>query len=240
MEYRDEAILLSKALFGEQRCHGVFLTRQQGRWRVSLPKKSSLILQPGDIGSLRWYASSTERLAFGHYERISSPFSALLTQPLALLALKSACTLCLRTLVDQAPAEPMFLILRQFLGCFSVFSPVYYLLFEKEALAALGFGLNLTHCAVTGEASGLAFVSPRTGCAVSEAGAGTYRDKLLPLPPFLVSFPKETAQISLRDLQQGFLLTEYFLARALQALRPTLSLPLERRLLQEAAFSGLS
>jgi DNA repair protein RecO (recombination protein O) len=134
----------------------------------------------------------------------------------------------------------MFLILQQFLTHFSIFPPAYYLLFEKEALAAIGFGLNLTRCAVTGEMSGLTFVSSRTGCAVSEAGAGTCRDKLLPLPPFLVSFPKEVAQISLKNLQQGFLLMEYFLTRALHALKPALSLPLERRLLREAIFSGLS
>ncbi len=50
-----------------------------------------------------------------------------------------------------------------------------------EALlqADLGFGLDLTACAVTGETAGLAYVSPRTGRAVTEAAAGTWTGRLL-------------------------------------------------------------
>ena len=38
---------------------------------------------------------------------------------------------------------------------------------------------------MTGATEGLAYVSPRSGRAVSRAGAGDWADRLLPLPPVL-------------------------------------------------------
>ena len=38
---------------------------------------------------------------------------------------------------------------------------------------------------MTGDTDGLGLVSPRTGRAVSEAGAGVWRGRMLPLPAFL-------------------------------------------------------
>ena len=61
-----------------------------------------------------------------------------------------------------------------------------YVRFELDLLAELGFGLDLGACAVTGATTGLAYVSPRSGRAVSRAGAGIYADRLLPLPAFLL------------------------------------------------------
>lgn len=86
--------------------------------------------------------------------------------------------------------------------------------YELLLLAQLGFGLDLDVCAVTGEEHDLAYVSPRTGRAVSEAAAGTYRKILLPLPSFLSDAdvneePRPTSQ----DLCNGLDLTGYFLKK---------------------------
>jgi len=74
--------------------------------------------------------------------------------------------------------------------------PERYVRFELALLAELGFGLDLRACAVTGQTSDLAYVSPRSGRAVSRQGAGAYADRLLPLPGFLLSQePPDAAQI---------------------------------------------
>ncbi|MDR1267167.1 MAG: DNA repair protein RecO C-terminal domain-containing protein [Holosporales bacterium] len=236
MERQDDAILLSKNFFGERRCHGLFLTSQSGRWRVSLPK--TLSLQPGDEGVLSWRAPSPNHIALGHYEKKSSAFSALLDNPPALLALKSACSLYVSCLSDQRSTGQEFSVLRDFLQQLRTFHPALYILFEREVLSVLGFGLDLTRCAVTGATTGLAFVSPKTGCAVSERGVGPYRDRLLPLPSFLLPSaptlcPEACEAISGEDLQNGFALTRHFLERAVRSLHPSRSLPLERRMLEE-------
>ena len=52
-------------------------------------------------------------------------------------------------------------------------------------LEELGFGLDLERCAATGSNDDLAYVSPKTGRAVSRAAGEPYRDRLLALPRFL-------------------------------------------------------
>jgi DNA repair protein RecO (recombination protein O) len=80
---------------------------------------------------------------------------------------------------------------------------------ETLLLADLGYGLDLASCAVTGETAGLAFVSPKTGRAVTAAGAGIWTSRLLRLPSFLVG-GDEAAPADWRD---GLRLTGHFLER---------------------------
>ena len=81
--------------------------------------------------------------------------------------------------------------------------------YELLLLAELGFGLDLSECAATGATKDLAFVSPRSGRAVSREGAGDYRDRLLPLPPFLL----EGGTATWDELFEGLRLTGHFLER---------------------------
>jgi DNA repair protein RecO (recombination protein O) len=81
--------------------------------------------------------------------------------------------------------------------------------FELQMLAELGFGLDLSECAVTGSADDLRYVSPKSGRAVSGEAAEPWRDRLLPLPPFLANAEPP----SLDDLANGFALTGFFFAR---------------------------
>ena len=77
-------------------------------------------------------------------------------------------------------------------------------------LADLGYGLDLSRCAVTGETAGLAFVSPKTGRAVTAAARRRVdRRACCALPAFLVG-GDEAAPADWRD---GLRLTGHFLAR---------------------------
>ncbi len=80
---------------------------------------------------------------------------------------------------------------------------------EATVLTELGYGLDLSRCAVTGAESGLAWVSPRTGRAVADAAAGEWRSRLLRLPGFLVG--ANTAGPA--DWRDGLRLTGHFLER---------------------------
>jgi DNA repair protein RecO (recombination protein O) len=80
---------------------------------------------------------------------------------------------------------------------------------EILLLSDLGYGLDLTVCAVSGETVGLAHVSPRTGRAVTAAAAGAWAGRLLPLPGFLAGSNTSTAA----DWRDGLTLTGHFLAR---------------------------
>ncbi|NCU21649.1 DNA repair protein RecO, partial [Candidatus Falkowbacteria bacterium] len=82
---------------------------------------------------------------------------------------------------------------------------------ELLLLEELGYGLDLTRCAVTGSRDDLAHVSPRTGRAVSRAGAGDWASRLLPLPECLLG----QGPASPADLAAGLITTGYFLEHRL-------------------------
>ena len=81
--------------------------------------------------------------------------------------------------------------------------------YELLLLSELGFGLALDKCAVTGSTDDLAYISPKSATAVSEAGAGQYKDKLLPLPAFL----KEPVTPEWEEIFDGLRVTGFFLKR---------------------------
>jgi DNA repair protein RecO (recombination protein O) len=106
--------------------------------------------------------------------------------------------------------------------------PAHYVAWERDLLGALGFGLDLSRCAVSGATTDLAYVSPRTGRAVSRAAGLPYHDKLLKLPEFLWRYgPADRQQIA-----AGMILTGHFLVRHVFAPQGR-ALPAARSLLTE-------
>lgn len=83
--------------------------------------------------------------------------------------------------------------------------------YELLMLAELGFGLDLTSCAVSGSNNELVAVSPRSGRAVSAAEAAPYADKLLPLPRFV----RKGGIGGWDEIVDGLQLTGHFLSRDL-------------------------
>jgi DNA repair protein RecO (recombination protein O) len=133
-------------------------------------------------------------------------------EPLALALLASACAVAEGALPDRV-AHP-----RSFQGLVQVIARLAeggeaalpdYISWEAELLAELGYGLDLARCATTGATEGLAYVSPRSGRAVTEEGAGPWREKLLPLPAFLW----REASSGPAEWLLGLRLTGHFLAK---------------------------
>jgi DNA repair protein RecO (recombination protein O) len=83
--------------------------------------------------------------------------------------------------------------------------------FELLLLSELGFGLDLASCAASGGADDLAFVSPKSGQAVSRAAGAPYASRLLPLPRFLI----DGGEAEWGDVLAGLRLTGFFLDRDL-------------------------
>jgi DNA repair protein RecO (recombination protein O) len=83
--------------------------------------------------------------------------------------------------------------------------------FELMLLDELGFGLDLDQCAATGRNDELAYVSPKTGRAVSREAGAPWSDRLLPLPAFLK--PGSGQRGDLPAIEDAFRLTGFFFAR---------------------------
>lgn len=85
-----------------------------------------------------------------------------------------------------------------------------YSTFERLLLEEIGFGLALNACAVTGNSIDLAYISPKTGRAVSRAAGIAYHEKLLPLPQVWQTPPQGD------DWDQALKISGFFIQKQLR------------------------
>ncbi|MCA3733700.1 MAG: DNA repair protein RecO C-terminal domain-containing protein, partial [Phenylobacterium sp.] len=155
-----------------------------------------------------------EQLGSATLEPAGSDPSDLFDDPLALAGLASAAAVAAGVLPEREPQPGAFAAFEALGGALrhDDIWPAVYVRFEAGILQALGFGLDLSRCAATGAVDDLVWVSPRTGRAVSRAAGEPYRDRLLRLPPFLLS---AQGSLSPGDIGDGLALTGHFLDRCL-------------------------
>lgn len=215
MEWRDEGVLLATRPHGEHALIIEVLTPGHGRHAGVVPggasRRMAPVLQPGSDLALAWRARLDDHLGTFSVEPLRSR-STLLSDRLALAGLSSACTLLHLALPERDPHPALHAATVTLLDAMAALPdwPALYLRWELGLLDEIGFGLDLAACAVTGATEGLAFVSPRTGRAVTAAAAGDWSGRLLPLPPGLA-----TGRLAPQDLPAALALTGNFLARAL-------------------------
>jgi DNA repair protein RecO (recombination protein O) len=89
-----------------------------------------------------------------------------------------------------------------------------YIKLELEMLKELGYGIDLSSCAVTNATTNLAYVSPKSGHAVSISAAASYENKLLKLPSFLT---EEMSDFKKEHLLDGLHLSGFFLQKFLSS-----------------------
>jgi len=215
MEWTDRAIVLSTRPHGESSAVAVLLTREHGRHaglvKGGRGKAARAALQPGNLVAVRWRARLAEQLGSFTWELVAAPGTAWRDDPARLAGLRAACAMAEVTLAERESQTSMFEGLVAFLASLPQPDwPARYVRWEVDLLAALGFGLDLSRCAVTGARRGLAFVSPRTGRAVGAEAGEDYRDRLLVLPGFLTD---AEATATATDVAAGLALTGYFFER---------------------------
>lgn len=219
MDWRDTGILLSTRKHGETALildvftpgHG----RQTGLLRGGASRKRAASLQPGAQLDLAWRARLDDHMGAFNAEPQRSRMAAALADRLALTGL-SAVTALLGYALPEREAHPVLYRhseqLLDLLGQPALW-PLAYLRWEICLLEEMGFALDLTACAVTGATEGLTHVSPRTGRAVTRAGAGDWADRLLPLPPVLLGEGEATDA----EIAEALGVTGYFLTERLAA-----------------------
>ena len=217
MLWEDEGVVLALRRHGESAAVVSLLTAAHGRHaglvRGGAGRRARPVYQIGNRLRVTWRARLPEQLGSFTGELQEAIAAALLDHPDRLAALGSACALLEASLPERDPHPVLYKILLELIDVLLEDTgwPERYVRFELALLAELGFGLDLQACAVTGETEDLAYVSPRSGRAVSRQGAGAWADRLLPLPGFLLgAAPADPAQI-----QAGLRLTGAFLRRHL-------------------------
>jgi DNA repair protein RecO (recombination protein O) len=223
MDWRDEGILISCRRHGEGSAIVETFTALHGRHlgvvKGGGSRRMAPLLQPGTQLALEWSARLEEHMGTFRVDVIQSRSVAIIADGVALAALGAVAALIGAALPERDHHPDLYartVALLDALGTEPDW-PRRYALWELALLAGLGFGLDLERCAVTGERGDLAFVSPRTGRAVSRAGAGAWADRLLPLPTFLAA---PAAPAAVGDVAAALALTGHFLETRLA---PTLA-----------------
>ncbi len=214
MEWTDDGIVLKARKHGETDAIVTLFTRSHGRHlgivHGGAGRRRRGTHQPGNLVRARWRARLSEQLGWWSAELERSFACLSLDDPTSLAALSSACAVAETALPERTPHPRAYAGLLAFLESLSTGEwPAAYVRWEVQLLAELGYGLDLSACAATGQATDLRYVSPKSGRAVSAAAGEAYAERLLPLPAFLTQGGSSRDFGAIRD---GLLLTGHFLA----------------------------
>jgi len=214
MEWQDDAYVLSARAHGETGAIVELLTEQHGRFAAHVAgaasRKMKPFLQPGARVLVAYRARTSDNLGSAQIEPVGEGPAALFDDPMALAGLSAAAAVAQGALPEREPHPGAFAAFEALVAAFSLDGiwPAIFVRFEAGLLEELGFGLDLTRCAATGVLDDLVYVSPKSGRAVSRDAGQPYSDRLLALPPFLLSSQGGLAD---GDVAAGFALTGHFL-----------------------------
>ncbi|HET7884196.1 MAG TPA: DNA repair protein RecO [Acetobacteraceae bacterium] len=215
MDWDAPAIVLDARPYGEGDVIATVMTAEYGAHRGlargGAARGRTAIWQPGNLVQVRWVARLAEQLGSFSAELVHAAAALAMEDALTLAMLSGTCAVAEGALPEREPHPRVFEGLLHLIAHLSQGAALltHLIRWEMIVLADLGYGLDLTCCAVTGETAGLAYVSPKTGRAVTVTGAGVWTSRLLRLPSFLVG-GNEAAPTDWRD---GLRLTGHFLAR---------------------------
>lgn len=190
MEWFGEGVIVSVRKYGETSAIIDVFTPDRGRHsgvvRGGASRKMAATLQPGSQVMVEWRARLEEHLGSFRVEPLESR-SDLFDDRLRLAALSSVCAIICFAFPERMALPTLYSSTLDVMDRLNKNEDwqASYALWELQVLEEMGFGLDLSQCAVTGATQELAYVSPKSGRAVSRGAAGEWVDRLLPLPDFM-------------------------------------------------------
>jgi len=221
MEWQDDGIVLSAARYGESDALLEVMTASHGRVRGFVKggsgRRQRANLQVGNRLRLNWYSRLETNLGRFTAELVYSPLGLMMGEGARLSALSAITSVVASALPEREEHAEIYTRLLAVLDLLeeeegtSILWAGALARLELAILSALGYGLDLASCAATGTRENLAYVSPKSARAVSREAAGPYKERLLPLPGFLLDAP--LADVTSDDVLGGLRLTGFFLDR---------------------------
>jgi DNA repair protein RecO (recombination protein O) len=214
MEWRDEGVILSVRRHGETSAIAEILTQSHGRVmglvRGGRSRVQRPVLQAGNAVQAVWRARLEEQLGTYVLEPLDLRAGAIMEEPFRLAGLATLAELS-QLLPEREPHPRVYEALRVVLEAIDqdLVWPALLVRWELGLLDELGYGLDLSKCAATGARENLAYISPRSGKAVSAAAGQPFANRLFRLPPFLMGSGEAPAA----DIIEGLKLAAFFLER---------------------------
>jgi DNA repair protein RecO (recombination protein O) len=215
MQWTDEGIVIGVKRHGEASAILELMTREHGRHlglvRGGFGSRMKPVLQVGNSVSANWRARLDEHLGNYTVEPMRQRASDFFGTSHAIYGVSHLAAM-MRLLPERDPHAGLYSVFEEVLDRLEdpVLAAPLAVRFELQLLSELGFGLDLEQCASSGTRADLIYVSPKSSRAVSREAGEPWADKMLRLPAFL---RERDAQPAGRDLDDGFALTGFFLAR---------------------------
>ncbi len=222
MEWTDTGLVLGSRRLGEADALVELMTRDHGRHlgvvKGGRSKRRAAVLQIGNRVAAVWCARLDEHVGTWTIEPLDARAAELMASAVALNGVQTLAA-HLRLLPERDPHPELFEAMAAIVDHLGEprLAGELIVRFELAVIEALGFGLDLATCALTGATADLAWVSPRSGRAATRVAGAPHAAKLLALPGFLAgvetSEPATWGRAGIDDLLAGFRLTGHFLAR---------------------------
>ena len=250
MEWTDDAIVLSARGHGESSLVVQLLTAEHGRHaglaHGGASRRQRPVYQPGNGVRATWRGRLAEHLGSLTAELAAGRAGQWIGDPLRLAGVGAACAVAEASLPERAPAPAVYRGLLALLDALERDDwGEAYVAWEIALLGELGFGLDLERCAATGRNDTLAWVSPKSGRAVSLSAGAPYSGKLLRLPDFLnggtdaaVRAGTGPEAVSWPDIADGLKLSGHFLERHVFAPHDRALPPARLRFAERVASKG--
>lgn len=213
MEWNDTAIVLAVRPHGERAAIASVLSLNHGRWMGRVTgaqtgsKKSWLTACSVVTGD--WHARLDEQLGTFALELTQHSAAHVFENRAALLGLDYLAALTDIAAPERLPLPLLYQALSKTIARIMAGETPFQLVadYERTLLEVMGYGLDLSGCAVTGQVDDLTAISPASGRAVCRSAAEPYGDKLLPLPQHWMTANAPTAA----QLGESFRVTGHFL-----------------------------
>lgn len=219
MDWHDEGLILGVRKHGETSAIVELMTPTRGRHlglvRGGRSKRMRPVLQAGNTVKAHWHARLEDHLGTYTIEGQDLRAGHLMSSQAAIYGVQTIAS-HLRLLPERDPHPGLYRAAFVLMDNFEQPEIAASLMvrFELALLEELGFGLDLSCCASTGNTEALVYVSPKSGRAVSEQAGAPWSAKMLPLPGFLNKYDEGWGRLpSAAEIESGFRLSEFFLDR---------------------------
>ncbi len=220
MKFSDHGIIISLKKYGENSLIVKVFSQHHGVYRGFVKSvkssKDKVNFQIGNLISFEYRARIEENLGqFFAVDLVRSFCAKMMFDKLRLSCATSVFSIIDSVFLERDNHQMLFDKLQDFLqklsdeNCQKKEFLAEYIRLELKILKTLGYGIDLSSCAVTESEDDLVFVSPKSGRAVSYQAGKPYENKLLKLPNFLIS----TSDHDDEQLIDGLKLSGFFLEK---------------------------
>ena len=219
VRWQDQGIVIATRKYGDNQIILSIFTQKHGlkKGLVRYTKKAINRVQIGDYINVTWSSRLISNLGCFKYEHLRSTLHYYIKNNLQTMCIAFFIFMLDQVLPENEENYTIYNCLEVFINSIrtdSINWQTKYLELELTLLSELGFGLDLSKCAVNNTNENLIFISPKTGKAISKTVGLPYRNSLLPLPKLLYDvYNNYTCQYSNTEFKLSLNVLGYFLKR---------------------------